>query len=326
MRSRFWTAAGLIIWLGWGCPSWGASQGWPASLTIGTASPGGVYYSYGQELAAILTEALGIPVSGQATQGPDQNILLLESGDAPVGFVSMGVALQAWNGTGAWTHSERLRSMRALFPMYDTSFQFLAFQDSGYQSFADLANKRIGIGPQGGTGGSYLPTIFKTLQIPAALRIGAWDTMSSQMRAHLLDVVAATGGVPQPFIAGISTTAPVNLIALDDGEIATLRKTMPELGMTVVPAGAYPWLMADYKTIGMYNFGVARKDLPDDLVYAIVKAFYANHERLVQASPSARESVVDNVKRNEFLPYHPGAVRYYREIGVEIPAGLVLPE
>jgi TRAP-type uncharacterized transport system substrate-binding protein len=69
----------------------------------------------------------------------------------------------------------------------------------------------------------------------------------------------------------------------------------------------------------LYNFAVVSKDLPDDLVYAIVKAFYANHDRLVEAQASARESVVENLKHNEFLPYHPGALRYYREIGVELP-------
>jgi TRAP-type uncharacterized transport system substrate-binding protein len=100
MRIAAWTAVCVVSSLAWAAPSSGAPPGWPASLTIGTGSPGGVYSPYGQALAPILTEALGIPVAAQATQGPNQNILLLESGDAAVGFVTMGVALQAWNGTG----------------------------------------------------------------------------------------------------------------------------------------------------------------------------------------------------------------------------------
>jgi len=309
----------------WSSPSLSAPPDWPQSLTIGTASPGGVYLPYGQGLATILTEALGIPVTAQATQGPDQNILLLESGNAPVGFVTMGVALQAWNGTGEWTHGKQLRSMRALFPMFDTPFQFLAFKDAGIRSLADMANKRVGDGPQGGTGGTYLPLIFKALQIPVVLRNGAWTLMSSQMHSHLLDVVSAVVGAPTPFVAELDATEPMDFIALGDDEIATLRKALPELGAAMVPAGTYSSLKADYRTVGLYNFGVASKDLPDDLVYAIVKAFYANHEAMTKAIPSARESVVANLKRNEFLPYHPGAVRYYREIGVDIPVSLVSP-
>jgi TRAP transporter TAXI family solute receptor len=120
MCSKLWAAVWVLVALGWSSPSSSAPPNWPASLTIGTASPGGVYYVYGQGLAAILSEALGIAVSAQATQGPAQNILLLESGEAPLGFVTMGVALQAWNGTGEWTKGKQLRSMRALFPMYDS--------------------------------------------------------------------------------------------------------------------------------------------------------------------------------------------------------------
>jgi uncharacterized protein len=325
MRIVAWAAICFLISLAWSGPSSSEPPGWPAALTIGTGSPGGVYLPYGQALAPALTEALGLPVTAQATQGPDQNILLLESGAAPIGFVTMGVALQGWNGAGEWTHGKQLRSMRALFPMYDTPIQVVALKSSGIHSFADMANKRIGAGPQGGTAGTYLPSIFKVLEIPVIVRNGAWALMGSQLRSHQLDVVVGAGGVPLPFIAELDAAEPMDFIALSDDEIATIRKAMPELGVSVVPAGSYPSLKADYKTIGLYNLGVARKDLPDDLVYAIVKAFYANHDRMVQAHASARESVVENLKRNEFLPYHPGALRYYREIGVEIPPGLVSP-
>jgi hypothetical protein len=323
MRIAVWAAVCIAMSLAWVTPASSTPPGWPDGLTIGTGSPGGVYLPYGQGLAPVLSEALGLPVTAQATQGPDQNILLLESGAAPVGFVTMGVALQAWNGTGEWTHGKQMRSMRALFPMYDTPIQVVALKSSGIHSFADMADKRIGAGPQGGTAGTYLPSIFKVLAIPAIVRNGAWALMGSQLRSHQLDVVVGAGGVPQPFIAELDAAEAVNFVALSDDQIAAIRQAIPEIGVSVVPAGAYGSLKADYKTIGLYNFGVAGKDLPDDLAYAIVKAFYANHDRMVQAHPAARESVVANLNRNEFLPYHPGALRYYREIGVEIPAGLV---
>jgi uncharacterized protein len=112
---------------------------------------------------------------------------------------------------------------------------------------------------------------------------------------------------------------------LTPSEIVTLRKAMPELGATVMPAGTYPSQTEDYKTIGYFNFAVASKDLPDDLVYASVKAFFTNHDRMIKASATARESVVENLMHNEFLPYHLGAVCYCREIGVELPSGLISP-
>jgi hypothetical protein len=323
MRVRIWAAIWPVIVIGWSSTSPCAEAGWPSSLTIGTASPGGVYLVYGNALAPLLTNALGVPVSAQATQGPDQNILLLESGNVQLAFVTMGTALQGWNGTGGWTHGKELRSMRALFPMYDTPFQFVAPESSGILTLPDLAGKRIGVGPQGGTGGSYASKIFEALGIPAAVRYGAWSSLSTQLRSGQLEALLGTAGVPFPVITELDRTDRLRFIPLSADEIAKLRNAMPEFSPSVVPAGSYPSLTADYKTIGLFNFGVASKDLPDDLVYAIVKAFYANHDPLVGANPAARESVVENLDRNTFIPYHPGAVRYYREIGVELPADLV---
>src|SRR4029077_104426 len=118
--------------------SWSAPPGWPTSLTIGTASPGGVYVPYGQAMAQILTEALGLPVTAQATQGSIQNFLLIESGDMQIGLVISGIALQSWNGSGAWTHGKPLRSARVLFPMYDQPFEFVALKGSGIRSLSDM--------------------------------------------------------------------------------------------------------------------------------------------------------------------------------------------
>ena len=306
------------------CPAMAVSApaNWPPSLTVATASPGGGYYPYGQGLAAILTDALGIPVTAQATQGSDQNILLIESGTAQLGFTTMGIALQAWNATDAWTHGKNLRSMRALFPMYDNPFEFVALNDAGILSLPDMAGKRIGVGPPGGTGAAYAAKIFKALGISVTSRFGAWNALNAQMQSGLLDGLVGAAAVPFPALDDLDRTGHVRFIPLSRDEIGKLRAAIPELSPSELPAGSFPSLKGGYSTVGLFNFAVAGKDLPDDLVYAIVKAFYANHDRLVQAYPAARESVAANVNRNTFLPYHPGAVRYYREIGVEIPAAL----
>jgi TRAP transporter TAXI family solute receptor len=95
---------------------------------------------------------------------------------------------------------------------------------------------------------------------------------------------------------------------------------MPELSPSTVPAGSYSSLDKDYQTIGLYNFAVAHKDVPEDLVYRIVKATFANRDGLVKAQASAKETLPANIDRNSILPLHPGAARYYREIGVAVPS------
>jgi uncharacterized protein len=125
-------------------------------LIIGTASPGGPYLAYGQGLARILSRELGQEVTAQSTQGPAQNIVLLEKKQATLAFITMGVGLQAWNGTD-WTKGARYRSMRVLFPMYDTAFQFVAAKRLRINWLEDLAGLRIGAGPRAGTGALICP-------------------------------------------------------------------------------------------------------------------------------------------------------------------------
>jgi TRAP-type uncharacterized transport system substrate-binding protein len=86
---------------------------------------------------------------------------------------------------------------------------------------------------------------------------------------------------------------------------------IPELTPSTIPAGVYPSLKKSYASVGLYNFAVANKDLPDSLIYAIVDAVFANQQELVQAHPAAAETVPANFVHNTFLPYHPGASRYY---------------
>ena len=110
-------------------PSRSGEPNWPDQLLIGTASPGGTYYVYGEAIAKILTRTLDLPVVRLPTEGPAQNIEMLEASEAELGFVTIGIALQAWNGTGVWAGKKPARSMRAIFPMYDTPFQFLVLQE-----------------------------------------------------------------------------------------------------------------------------------------------------------------------------------------------------
>src|ERR1039458_1696575 len=90
-----------------------AAQDNAGSIIIGTASPGGPYLAYGQGLSRILSRELKREITAQATQGPAQNIVLLERKELTLAFVTMGVGLQAWNGTD-WAKGTKYRSMRIL--------------------------------------------------------------------------------------------------------------------------------------------------------------------------------------------------------------------
>ena len=288
---------------------------WPDHLTIGTASPGGTYFVYGAGLAQILTRALDLPVVARPTEGPAENIALLEAGEAKLGFVTVGVALQAWNGTGIWAGRAPVRLMRAIFPMYDTPFQLLALQDTNIRSISDMADKRIGVGPPGGTSANYFPEIFNALKVKANLVFGDWADLASQIHARSIDVLAVAAGVPFPSFIELEFKDKVRYIALTPEQIAALRLTMPELTQSSVPAGTYPSLLRTYQTVGLYNFAVAHAELPDDLIYNIVRVVFEKNEEMMEVHAAAAATVPQNIERNTFLPLHPGAIRYFRQIG-----------
>ena len=156
-------------------------------------------------------------------------------------------------------------------------------------------------------------------------RIGyaSWVDTTKDLVSGRYNAVVMVGGVPFPSIKELEAKEPVNLLSLSEGEIDLVRKALPELPPSTIPAGTYSSLDRDYTTIGVYNFAVGRSDLPEDLVYQLVKTVYENQPRLVKITESAGETVPQNVVKNTFLPFHPGAARYYREIGISIPDILV---
>jgi uncharacterized protein len=300
-----------------------ASSNWPKSLTLATASPGGVYITYGEAVAKLLSEKLGIAVNPLPTQGPVHNVKLLESGGAQLGMTTMGVALQGWNGTGDWTSGKHFHNMRALFPMYDTPFQAIVLQQSGITSFEQLDNKRIGVGPRAGTGGTYIPEIMKLLGISVEIRYGSFNDMAGELFASHYDAFTTLTGAPVPAIRQAEAKEPLTFIRLSPGQIDTIRKAMPEFSPSNIPAGTYRLLDKDYATFGVYNFVIGQPNLPDDLVYELVKIIFENQPTILKAHSTARETIPQNVLKDTFLPIHPGAARYYREIGITIPDELL---
>lgn len=300
-----------------------ANPDWPKSLTISTASPGGVFYVYGELLAKMLTQKLGVSVNSMATGGSVHNIKLLEDGSMPLAIVTMGVGLQGWNGSGDWTKGQKFRQMRALFPAYDSPFQFVALRRSGLTRLGDLNGKRVGVGPRAGAGALYTPEILKALGVSAQYVYGAWEANAAEMSAGEYTVLSVFGGVPFPAIQELEAKEPVTFLNLSADEIGQVRKVIPEISPSKIAAGTYKGLTADSNTIGIFVFVIGSAGLPEDLVYRLVKVVYENHSDLVKRLPAFTDTVAENVDKDSFLPFHPGAIRYYREIGIKIPDALV---
>ena len=129
-------------------------------------------------------------------------------------------------------------------------------------------------------------------------------------------------GAPEPEVAALDAKDPLDYFQPSAEQIALVRTRFPELTPSVIPSGTYPSLHEDYRTFGLYNFAIINRNVSDDLAYRIVKAVFDHHQELVSAHPAAKETVPANLDRDTFLPLHPGAARYYREIGVAIPPAI----
>lgn len=315
--SRFAAVAaiGLIL----AAPANAQNPNWPKSLTLGTASVGGVFAVYGQVWANIAGDAIKVPISTRQTDGPNHNIILTDAKQVEFGMTTMGVALQAWNGTGEWTKGRKFQNVRAIFPMYGTVFHFVTTDRTGITKVADLAGKNVGVGPRAGTPGTYFPLMFEALGVKVgAIRNGGASDMSSQLGDGLIDTFAFAAGLPFPAYSEVEATRTVRFFTFSKAEIATLKQKFPELSDDVVPKGTYKTLTEDHPTVGVFNFAIAHKDVPADLVYGVVKAVMESNARMVQGHAAAKETLPKNVDKNTFLPFHPGAVKYFTEKGFKI--------
>ena len=302
----------------------GRDPSWPANVTLGTASVGGTYFVYGQAWASLVGEKIGLNINTQQTQGPNQNLLLVQGKQIELGMTTMGVALQGWNGTGEWTKGQQMRDVRALFPMYDTPFHFVALRKSGITSVAQLAGKRVGVGPRAGTPGTYFPLMFQALGLQnVTVRNGQAADMGSQLGDGLIDCFAFAAGLPIPNFSELSASQDVVFFGFTPAEVAKVTQAMPELSPASIPAGTYKQMTKADATVGLFNFAIAHRTVPDSLAYAIVKAVHENHDAMVKGHAAAKETVPANLGKNTFLPFHPGAAKYYREKGHTIAANLV---
>lgn len=298
----------------------------PSSMTIGAASIGGVYYVYGGGWSQVIERVTGIPTGVEVTGGPNHNMQLVHMGDLELGMTTMGPAYEAWYGLEAWTNGIEHRNVRAIFPMYNTYSQWWATVASGITKIEDLAGKRVGVGPQGGTAGTFHPRFLELLGINATVRHAGLSDLVGQHMDGQLDANSFAAGLPVGGVLEMANQRRITMFGIDGANREKILKEYPYFAPAVIPASVYDFLDQDVETVGIWNMAIASKNLPDDLVYDIVKGVFENHERMVTTHASAKETLAENVVFNDWMWMHPGAIRYYEELGIELHPNVYPPE
>lgn len=295
---------------------------WPNSITVGTASQGGVYFVYGNGLASFISGELGINASGEVTGGPVQNVTLLQMQEHDLGLVTLGPMFEAWVGKSDLAPGLEHTDVRALFPMYETPFQGIALCRQNINSLSDLAGKRVSVGPAGGTPGTYWPRILNAFDINATVSFAGAADAAGQLQDGLIDAFVFAAGLPIGAFSQVAAETDACTFAFNDAEHAAVLKAFPEVSSFTIPAGTYSVQKEDQMSVAMWNFAVAHADMPESLAYEITKLVMENNDRMLQIHAAAGATLPENFENNSFLPFHPGAVRWFEENGFSIAEDL----
>ncbi|HEY8347605.1 MAG TPA: TAXI family TRAP transporter solute-binding subunit [Symbiobacteriaceae bacterium] len=323
MRRISLAATALLLLLGAGCSP--TRSGPVSNINVATATTGGAYYPIGNAIANIWSEQIpGVRASAQSTNGTPHNLQLLAKGDAEVAFAESGVVYEAVTGTGAFAGQPPQTHFAALTYIYPNVMQWLIRPDSGIASLADLKGKRVVPGPQNSAtelnSRNMLSLVGLNYRERADLKADFLDynQAAEQLKNRQADAILLGGAVPIAAVMDVMTSGEARMLSLPEEYIRELTAKFPWYFPYTIPAGTYRNQDEDVQTVAVANILIVRKDLPEDLVYDLVRTLYENQEALMEAHSAMRDfRLEDGLKGiTGVVDLHPGAERYFREKGL----------
>jgi hypothetical protein len=193
---------------------------------------------------------------------------------------------------------------------------------SGVNSMRDLPGKRVSVGAPGSGVQVDVSLIFRTLGYKYS-DVNAdfldFNLTTERMKDGQLDVGFVVAGFPTASIMDLATMHDITLIEFDDALVEELHTNYPFFVRDVVPAGTYRGIDKDVQTVAVQAMWVCDGDLPEELVYRITKAFWENIADVQKVHAKAQLITLDTALNGISVPVHPGAAKYYAEVGMQVP-------
>lgn len=300
-------------------------------VTLVTGGTGGTYYPVGTIFTTLWNEKLGesgVQASVQSSGGSVENLSMLKDGEAQFGIAMANLTLFAYNGEERFKDNkfEDVRFVTALWP--DVT-QFVVTEDSDINSISDIKGKRFSVG-SAGSGTEYstkliLETIGGLKYEDFTPEYLGYSEASSAMQNSQVDGMNAEGGLPTSAVSEITASkTKVKLLGFSDSDYEKLHAVAPYYGQFTVPKGIYTGVDEDVKTVGVKSTLICHANLDEELVYELTKTLYENYESIVGSHKALEFMGIDEaIKGLPPVPLHPGAVKYYKEKGIEIPEDLL---
>jgi TRAP transporter TAXI family solute receptor len=312
-----------------------ASQAQPRlSFEVATGSTAGTYFPMGEMIAGIVSHPPGLArceargvcgppgliVSARTSEGAVANVLAVNAGSVDSGLAQANVVADAVAGRGAFRKAGRQSHIRAIASLFPETVQLVVAAKSHIAKVGDLRGKRVSLGAEGSGAGVVGREILEAYKVPVAglkVRNESYDAAAGLLQRGKIDAFFFQGGTPSPLIDDLIARGTARLIAIDGKARRRLLGQVPSLFAGTIPAGAYPGTGA-IETVSSRTLWVVKDSASPDLVYGILRALYhpANRALLDANEPSARYIRLDQATNGLTAPLHPGAARYYRDMGV----------
>ncbi len=284
-------------------------------ITYKSAKAGTAYFQMGVQLSEALKGIAAVTV--EESQGSVQNVMEVRARGADYVFTTppaLIAAAQSASGPFEDKGSEAFDGIRALFPIPSLTMHFVVGSDSGIETFEDMAGKTIllGSGSFGATEGEKYLGLFGV-----ADSVNVADAELSNAVAALkngqIDGFVTAGSYPAPNVIEAAASTGVTILSMTDAQVEETGRTR-----LVIPAGTYAGQDTDVVTTSLPVVAFATAAMADDTAYDLTKAFWENKETL-GGSAAWWDGVTPDMMGAVTTQVHPGALRYYEEIGVAVP-------
>ncbi|OBS29768.1 TRAP transporter solute receptor, TAXI family [Tepidimonas fonticaldi] len=288
-------------------------------VNVLTGGQSGVYYPVGVALSQIYAKEIpNARSTAQVTRASAENLNLLQSGRGEVAFTLADALSDAWKGNEEAGFKQKLDKLRGVSGLYNNYIQIVANADSGIRTLADLKGKRVSVGAARSGTELNAREILKAAGLSysdlAKVEYLPFGESVELMKNRQLDATLQSAGMGVASIRDLATAIKIVVVPVPADVVAKVGD--PAYQPAVIPANTYIGQTADVPTAAIPNFLVTHAGVPEDVVYRMTKAMYDNLDTLYAAHNAARAIKRENALKGMPVPLHPGAERYYREVGL----------
>ncbi len=288
---------------------------------IGTGGTAGTYYPVGGMIANAVSQPGKLIATAQASNGSLANVNAVGGGALEAGMSQSDVATWAYTGTGAFEGKPKVTDLRMIANLYPESIHLVVKKGSGIKSVADLKGKRVAL-DEPGSG-----TLFDARLVLAAYGVKETDIKPDYIKPNqagdklkdgALDAFFFVGGAPAGAIAELASSgAGIELVALGGPQAEALLKSSPWFAVDHIAAGTYKDV-PDVQTLAVGAQLVTSAKVDTETVYQVTKAMFSESTQKTLAAGHAKGKFItkENAVKGVGIPFHPGAEKYYREVGL----------